>query len=72
MDLLEFVFELVSWLFEGAEVARFWRVISSLLVGLALGFWITTKVPRKAVGRMIAVPVVVAAGVLGCWWHRRA
>lgn len=72
MDLLEFLLELASWLFEAADLARFWRFFSVLALGIALGVWIAGKIPKRALGRLAAAPVVLVAGALGLTWERRS
>ncbi len=73
MDLLEFLFELVGWLFDGTDLLRFWRVWSALALGLMIAFAIFKTVPRRAVARVLSAPVVVGAMAVGliCEFRRR-
>ena len=72
MDLLDLLIEVASWLFDAADLARFWRFFSVLVFGIALGVWIASEIPRKTLGRVVAAQVVVLIGLLGLVWERRA
>jgi hypothetical protein len=74
MDLLEllveFALELIGFMAEEA-VIRYWRFLTVLALGLALGASIAGRIPKRALGRIVAAPVVLTAAVVGWSWQRR-
>jgi hypothetical protein len=74
MDLLEllveFAFELIGGLAEEG-VIRYWRFLTVLALGLAVGASIAGRIPKRALGRIAAAPVVLTAAAIGWSWQRR-
>lgn len=70
LDLLEFLFELLGHLFEGAELLEYWRFLLPFIAGLAMSVWIYGGFANHLVGVLVAAPVLIASTVLGFVWEQ--
>ena len=70
LDLLEFLFELLGLLFEGAELLEYWRFFLPFCAGLAMSVWIYGRFANHLAGVLVAAPVLVASTVLGVVWEQ--
>ena len=70
LDLLEFLFELLGHLFEGAELLEYWRFFLPFFAGLAMSVWIYGRFANHLVGVLVAAPVLIASTALGVVWEQ--